>query len=82
MIFIYHKELYKTAIENKIYIFFCNTCVFVTALDAYCLLEVYGVFRDCCLKQNIPFYEICTEVIVSCGKKPVKTKPSKQSVRT
>ncbi|XP_075229875.1 exonuclease mut-7 homolog isoform X1 [Lycorma delicatula] len=49
------------------------------ALDAYCLLEVYGVFRDCCLKQNIPFYEICTEVIVSCGKKPVKTKPSKQS---
>lgn len=57
-----------------IYIFF------VIALDAYCLLEIYGVMKDCCSKQNIPFYEICMEIMSNAGKKSVKNKAPRTAV--
>ncbi|XP_076386232.1 exonuclease mut-7 homolog isoform X2 [Megachile rotundata] len=32
------------------------------ALDAYCLLEIYGVLEKQCERLDIPFLEICTEI--------------------
>lgn len=51
------------------------------ALDAYCLLEVYEVLSQCAHEQNIPFYDICNEVMTII-KSPRKTaKHSKKSVK-
>jgi hypothetical protein len=54
----------------------------LTALDAYCLLEVYEVLSQCARKQNIPFSEICNEVMTNI-KSPRKMakRPKKQVKR-
>ncbi|KAK0079127.1 hypothetical protein PV325_001691 [Microctonus aethiopoides] len=32
------------------------------ALDAYCLLEIYNVIGELCYRNDIPFFDICTEL--------------------
>ncbi|XP_021932280.1 exonuclease mut-7 homolog isoform X2 [Zootermopsis nevadensis] len=53
------------------------------ALDAYCLLEVYDVLSQCAHEQDIPLFEICSEVMADVksprkmakhSRKPVKQK--------
>lgn len=34
----------------------------MTALDAYCLLEIYTTLAQECEHKDIPFQDICTEV--------------------
>jgi hypothetical protein len=54
----------------------------LSALDAYCLLEVYEVLSRCAHERNIPFFEICNEVMTNM-KSPRKMakRPKKQVKR-
>lgn len=36
--------------------------LYFTALDAYCLLEIYDVLREFSLNMEIPFDDICAEI--------------------
>ncbi|KAJ9597340.1 hypothetical protein L9F63_011811, partial [Diploptera punctata] len=45
------------------------------ALDAYCLLEVHDVLQQCAQEQNIPFRDICNDVMINVTS-PHKTKQS------
>lgn len=44
----------------------------MTALDAYCLLEIYKVLADYSADMDIPFEDICAEIqhIPQTHKKP------------
>jgi hypothetical protein len=53
----------------------------LSALDAYCLLEVYEVLSQCAHKQNIPFYEICNEVMTNIKSPRKIAKHSKKQVK-
>ncbi|KAG8227412.1 hypothetical protein J437_LFUL000421 [Ladona fulva] len=47
-----------------------------SALDAYCLLEIYQFFKDSCLNQGIAFNEVVNATLR--GSKPCHAKPSKK----
>ncbi|PNF25254.1 hypothetical protein B7P43_G13163 [Cryptotermes secundus] len=51
------------------------------ALDAYCLLEVYEVLSRSAHEQNIPFYEICSEVMTSIKSPRKMAKHSKKHIK-
>lgn len=36
--------------------------LYMTALDAYCLLEIYNVLADYSADVDIPFEDICAEI--------------------
>jgi len=40
----------------------CVCVYYVTALDAYCLLEIYNVLADYSADMAIPFEDICAEI--------------------
>ncbi|XP_050424575.1 exonuclease mut-7 homolog [Adelges cooleyi] len=44
------------------------------ALDAYCLLEIYNVFKTCCDTNGIPFEEVCQKVILKDQSETAKPK--------
>ncbi|XP_017786013.1 PREDICTED: exonuclease mut-7 homolog [Nicrophorus vespilloides] len=51
------------------------------ALDAYCLIEVYDVLRECALKVNYPFENVCMQVMnTSNRQKPKKSLHKKKPV--
>lgn len=52
----------------------------VTALDAYCLLEIYNVLAECSLHMDIPFQDICSE-IQHIPQKFQKTNPNKSTYK-
>lgn len=49
----------------------------MTALDAYCLLEIYKVLADYSADMEIPFEDICAEIqhIPQTHKKPNMNRP-------
>lgn len=51
------------------------------ALDAYCLLEVYEVLSQCADKQNIPFKDICSEIMTNVKYSRKTTKHSKKQLK-
>lgn len=53
----------------------------VSALDAYCLLEVYEVLSQHAVKQNIPFQEICNEIMTNVKSPRKTTKHSKKQLK-
>ncbi|VVC33796.1 Ribonuclease H-like domain,3'-5' exonuclease domain,Mut7-C RNAse domain [Cinara cedri] len=45
------------------------------ALDAYCLLEIYNVFKSECKANGIPFDEVCQKISNSDQSETLKPKP-------
>lgn len=52
----------------------------VTALDAYCLLEIYNVLAECSSHTDIPFEDICNEVRHT-PQRPQKTNTNKSTYK-
>ena len=55
---LYYNIIYIYIQESNIIIIYHN----ITALDAYCLLEIYATLEIQCEHLDIPFYDVCLEV--------------------
>lgn len=51
-----------------------KNCCF-PALDAYCLLEIYNLFKTKCEHSSIPFDEICQTIANNDHSEVIKPKP-------
>lgn len=51
------------------------------ALDAYCLLEIYNLFKTICQTSSIPFEEICQKIANSENPDIMKPKPKNKKHR-
>lgn len=48
---------------------------FFAALDAYCLLEIYNLFKERCKACSIPFDEVCHKISSNHYTDTTKPKP-------
>lgn len=55
---LYYNTIYIYIQESNIIIIY----YYITALDAYCLLEIYATLEIQCEHLDIPFYDVCSEV--------------------
>jgi len=66
--------------NNIKYYYIISTSIYIpTALDAYCLLEIYDVLEKCSKDLNIPFEEISYEVQFHSYKDCAKTSANKSA---
>lgn len=49
--------------------------ILISALDAYCLLEIYNVFKMKCKDLSIPFEEVCQQISINDHPETLKSKP-------
>lgn len=57
----YSINFYINFLNHTTLIIISTMCI-MTALDAYCLLEIYTTLAQGCEHSDIPFQDICAEI--------------------